>query len=134
MVKVFFDTTVLCSAIRSPFGLCMGLLDLALAGFIEPVITQEVVAEFDRNCRIGIRGKVYVDQEIADFCQVLAPLLSAEMIQRVAMGRAQAPLFPILEAGTIRIVQPPVDLPDGLMVGELEFIKPERLQRLVREW
>lgn len=110
-VRVLFDTTVLCSAILNLDGLCMHLLELAHAAVIEPVITREVVAEFDRNCRRGIGGIVFDDGDIAGFCALLSPILDLEMIRGVALGRAMAPLYPMLDAGPVRIVQAPVATP-----------------------
>ena len=176
VVRVFFDTTVLCSAILSPGGLCMRLLALAQAGILQAVITQEVVAEFDRNCRLGFGDIVFDDDDIGGFCALLSPVLDLAMIRAVAVGRAMAPVFPILSVGAVRIVQVPAgmpevvsqmldegtlalkdpfdlhvvaaalangcgylctsngrDLPDGLRVGGLEVIRPERLHRLVRD-
>jgi hypothetical protein len=174
-MRVFFDTTVLCSAILDLDGLSMHLLELALVGVIEPVITHEVVAEFDRSCRRGLRGIVLDDGDIARFCLLLSPMLDLERVRSVAIGRAMAPLFPILDVGLVRIVQAPVatpaivtrmldehtlalkdpfdlhvvaaavadgcrylctyntrDLPNGLVVGGTEFVKPEHLHRILR--
>jgi predicted nucleic acid-binding protein len=175
--RVLVDTTVLCSAIPSPDGRCMQLLELAHAGIFEPVITLEVIAEFDRNCRVGFGSIVIDDGDIAEFCALLSPLLDLIMIRGAKVGRAMGPTLPILGVGPVRIVQVPAripaavtrmldagtlalkdpfdlhvvaaalanqchylctsntrDLPDALMVGELEFIKPERLHRLVQAW
>lgn len=177
LVSVFFDTTVLCSAILSPDGLCMRLFELAHAGFIAPVITREVIAEFDRNCRAGFGNIAIGDGDIAEFCALLSPVLDVAMIRGTTVGRAMGPALPILGVGPVQIVQVPIgtpaavtrmldagtlalkdpfdlhvvaaalangcrylctsntrDLPDSLVVGELEFIRPERLHRLVQEW
>jgi len=53
--KVLFDTTVLCGAFLNPGrgGLCMALLEFARIGVVEPVFTQEVVAEWGRLAKSG---------------------------------------------------------------------------------
>lgn len=106
-VKVCFDTTVLCAAIRKPNGLAMRLLTLARLGLIEAVMTEEVVAEWRRNCRTGIRGVVYPDDIVERFAELLEPLLSPASIQPVDISRAMSPLHPISSAGEITIVQTP---------------------------
>lgn len=176
-VRVFFDTTVLCSAILNLDGLCMRLLEWAQVGVLKGIITTEVVAEFDRNCRIGLGGHRLDDEDIAEFCALLSPLLDLAEIRQGEVGRAMGPTRPILDAGLVRIIQAPIglpavvtqmldagtlalkdpfdlhvvaaaladdcrflcslntrDLPDGLIVDTLEFIKPERLHRLAQEW
>jgi hypothetical protein len=171
-VRVLFDTTTLCAAIQSPFGLSMALLDFARIGSITGVVTQEVIGEWVRKCRLGIGSRHYNDQDIAEFCELLDPLLAAEMLLRVDIGRAMSPLHPITKAAGVTIVQAQPntrssmiedrvfglkdigdlhvvraalqescdylcsyngnDLPDGLRIGKLEVIRPERLLPLIR--
>ena len=108
VVRVLFDTTVLCAAIRNPRGLNMGLLKLALVGLIEPVITQEVVAEWVGNCRAGLGGVAITEEDLDAFCDLMEPMLSEPMIARVRMGRAMGPLEPITETAGALIIQAPI--------------------------
>ena len=112
--RVLFDTTTLCAATRNPHGVSMKLLLLARIGVVEPVISDEIVAEWVRNCRLGLgRGRAMVKLTEADidaFCDLLEPLLSPEMIARVRVGRAASPLYPIRHEGGLTIVQVPTGL------------------------
>jgi len=109
VIRILIDTTVLCGAIRSHRGVDMRLLMLARLGFYEPVITQEIVAEWVGKCRSGF-GKPriqYPPEIVEEFCDLLVPLLSPEMIRNVALGRAGGPLNPILKKGGKTIIQVP---------------------------
>lgn len=170
-LKVLFDTTTLCAAIHAPTGLSMTLLEASRIGLVEAVITHDVITEWVRHCRRGFGGDVYSDDDVAAFCELLAPLLSPEMLLRVDIGRAMSPLHPITDAAGVTIIQAQPntrssmlddrvfglkdindlhvvraalqeqcdylctynfrDLPDGLRIGKLEVIRPERLLPLV---
>jgi hypothetical protein len=171
LVKALFDTTTLCAAIQRPTGLSMQLLEASRLGRLEPVFSQDIIAEWVRHCRRGFSGDVYSDDDIAAFCELLEPILSPDLLSRVEIGRAMSPLYPIADVAGVTILQAQPntrssmlgervfglkdigdqhvvraalqegcnylctynfrDLPDGLIIGELEVIRPERLLPLV---
>ena len=175
-VRVLFDTTVLCSAIRDLDGLSMKLLLLARTGFVEPIITEEILIEWIRNCYQGIGKVIYDEKDIEAFCQLLEPLLASNMIASVDLSRFASPLYPMTEQSGMKLIQHPIgysrtithmlnnrtlaltdiddfhvvaaalkyqcsylctynlkDLPDGLKIGIITVIRPERLYRKLTE-
>ena len=87
MDRVLFDTTVLCGALLTR-GINYKLLELAqIPTLFEPVITEVVVCEFIANCRRGMRGAIYSEEEINLFFEGFAPLLNFENIKRIQVGR-----------------------------------------------
>lgn len=100
--KVLFDTTVLCGAFLDPApgALCMALLEFARLGIIDPIFTQEVVAEWVRNAKSGRLGGIrYDDEDLDAFCDLIEPLLSIEALEQVRIGRYQVPLHAIAKVG-----------------------------------
>ena len=83
----------------------MDLLELARIGVIEPIFTQEVVAEWERVAKEGrLDGIRYEDADLVAFCDLVAPLLSVETLAQVRLGRAQVPGIPIATAGRAQII------------------------------
>ncbi len=153
----------------------MKLLLLARIGFVEPIITEEIIIEWVRNCYQGIGKVVYDQEDIEAFCQLLEPLMSSGAVADVDLSRSMSPLYPIAEQSGMRLIQHPVgysrtithmvnnrtlaltdiddfhvvataiqyqcdylctynlrDLPDGLQIGSVTVIRPERLyQKLI---
>ncbi len=116
-IRILFDTTVLCGATLNPFGVDMKLLqmarELAPEARIEPIITQQVVAEWEKNCRLGFKRSggppFVVPESVMDrFAELLTPLLSPEMIATVALGRFEAPLYPVRRHSRLDVIQLPI--------------------------
>lgn len=111
-MKVLIDTTVLCAAMRKPDGLCMELLQLARIDAFEPILSEEIVAEWVRNCRRGLgRGRattVFTEEDLDDFCRLLEPLLNDENVARVRIGRAASPAYPIRQEEGYTLIQVPM--------------------------
>ena len=107
--RILFDTTVLCSAIRNPGQSNYRLLVLAQAGIVEAVFTDEIIAEWLRNCYRGLGGLRFNAADIEAFCDSLAPMLEPSRIRRIA-PRIQAYLYPIKEVLNMRLVQVPMGL------------------------
>lgn len=127
-IRVLFDATSLCSATLSPGGIDMKLLLMA-RGFrensrIEAVITQQIVAEWERNCRMGFARRngpplVVSEAAIDRFVELLEPLLSREAIATVRIGRFESPLYPVRRYSRLNLIQLPV-----------KGVKPQKSQML----
>jgi predicted nucleic acid-binding protein len=87
---VAIDANVLIAALLVPTGACRRLMELALLGIFRPVITSEVLAEAERNCRVGIGGRVITDPEIAELRAALQPLLDQANLASSPIGRVAA--------------------------------------------
>jgi predicted nucleic acid-binding protein len=85
---VALDPNVLAAAFLSPTGLSRRLLVLALLGEFEAIITTEVLAELDRHCRRGFKGRVPTDEQISRFRAALHPLLEQMELLPGPVGRA----------------------------------------------
>lgn len=113
--KVLLDTTTLCAAMRNPGGSGMKLLRLGLLGLFEPIVTEEIIAEWVRNCRKGLgQGKLkitFTENDLDAFCEALEPVLSDEMVARVRIGRAASPLYPVRQEGGLKVIQMPLGQP-----------------------
>lgn len=113
--KVLLDTTTLCAAMRNPGGSGLKLLRLGLLGLFEPIVTEEIIAEWVRNCRKGLgqgRLKVtFTESDLDAFCEALEPMLSDEMVSRVRIGRAASPLYPVRQEGGLKVIQMPLGQP-----------------------
>ncbi|MDI6817631.1 MAG: PIN domain-containing protein [Actinomycetota bacterium] len=89
--RILLDTTVLCGALVQPNSINFKLLMLArAASFYEPIISEVVVVEFIKHCRLGIGGITYSEEEIDRFWNVVTPLLEPESIERISIGRRYA--------------------------------------------
>lgn len=125
--RVLLDTTSLCAAIRNPGGVGMKLLRLGLLGLFDIIVTEEIVAEWVRNCRKGLgkgRSKISFSEEDLDaFCEALEPMLSEEMVARVRIGRAASPLYPIRHVAGLKIIQLPQGQPAAVsrMLDDVTF-------------
>ena len=95
----------------------MRLLGFGLLGLFEPIVTEEIVAEWVRNCRAGLgdgRTKVeFTEAQLDAFCESLAPMFSPETVARVCVGRAESPLYPVRLEGDVRMIQMPIGTPGG---------------------
>jgi hypothetical protein len=102
------------AAIRKPGGPAYRLLELGRLGIYEPIITQEVVAEWVRNCRVGLgRGRsmsMFGEADLDAFCAALEPMLAMEFIAAVRIGRAESPLYPIRHEAGVNLIQVPQGL------------------------
>lgn len=94
--RVAIDANVLFAALLSPAGGSRTLLQLATAGIFQPIITSEVLAEFDRHCRRGFRGRVITDEETTAFRLAIHPLLEHEEVPPGAIGRAATEHAPVV--------------------------------------
>lgn len=61
---VAIDANVLIASLLVSTGACRRLMEFASLGIFRPVITSEVLAEAERHCRKGIRGRVITNAEI----------------------------------------------------------------------
>lgn len=85
---VALDANVLAAAFLSPRGLSRRLLNLALFGEYQAVITTEILAELDRHLRLGIKGVVPSEESLAQFRAALHPLLEQMELLPGPIGRA----------------------------------------------
>lgn len=107
---VAIDANILFAALLSSRGASRRLLALAATGIFQPIITAEVLAEFDRNCRLGFKGRIISDLELQAFRAAIHPLLEYEEIVPGAVGRGtteHAHLVNIENRVVIREAPPP---------------------------
>jgi predicted nucleic acid-binding protein len=103
---VAIDANVLIAAMLSSRGASRRLLRLASLGIFRPVITSEILAEVDRNCRAGIAGRIISDAEIQAFHQAIGPLLEQENLASNPIGRAASEHAPLVNVDNRAIIQP----------------------------
>lgn len=114
--RVAIDANVLFAALLSGAGASRRLLMLGTLGIYEPVITAEVLAELDRHCRVGFKGRPISDDEVQAFKAAIRPLLDYEEVLPGAVGRAaseRAHLVNIENRLNIREAPPPPPLSRG---------------------
>ena len=95
-LRVFVDTSVIISGFASNTGASSVIRDLAEAGLIEMVVSEQVVIEADRNIGAKLPGLV---GRFREFLKALGPEIaeeaSAQMVHEVEawMDRKDAPMM-----------------------------------------
>jgi hypothetical protein len=88
-VRVCFDATVLCGALRKPAGHNFRLLELAADGALIDGFTTEVAGmEFVRNALAGLGGVRYDIEVIEEFLDAFDPLFHPDNIAFSPIGRS----------------------------------------------
>jgi predicted nucleic acid-binding protein len=103
--RVAIDANILFAAMLSPHGDSRRLLQLAAAGIFHPIITSEVLAEFDRHCRLGFRGRAITDEETTAFRRAIHPLLEHEEVPPGAIGRAASEHAPAVNVDNRLVIR-----------------------------
>lgn len=114
---VAIDANILFAALISSRGASRQLLELAVAGVYQPVVTAEVLAEFDRHCRVGFKGRPLTDAEVQAFRAAIHPLLEYEEVVPGAIGRAATEGAHLVNVDN-RLVIRAAPLPDPRARGE----------------
>jgi predicted nucleic acid-binding protein len=103
---VAIDANVLIASLLVSTGACRRLMEFASLGIFRPVITSEVLAEAERHCRKGVRGRVVTNAEIQALRAAVYPLLEAEELASSPVGRAASENAPLVNIDNRVILQP----------------------------
>jgi predicted nucleic acid-binding protein len=88
-VRVCFDATVLCGALRKPTGRNFRLLELAAEGVLIDGFTTEVAGmEFVCNALAGLGGVRYDIEVIEEFLDAFDPLFHPDNVALSPIGRS----------------------------------------------